>query len=774
MLTFSKTCARNTAAGLSHLRGAIFVGFLAVAPVLIAPQAVFAQSYSFNSVAIEGNNRVDPATILTYAGISRGQAVSAAELNDAYQRLVQSSLFETVDLLPQGRKLVIKVTEFPTIGRISIEGNRRIKDPALQEVIRSQERRIYSPATAEADAAAITQAYQERGRLAATVTPQIIRRDGNRVDLVFDVVEGRVVEIERLSFVGNQNFSDARLRRVLQTKQAGILRTLLQTDTYAPERINFDKQVLTDFYLSRGYVDFRIQDVSSEFSRERNAFFVTFNVTEGQSYNMGEMSVISEFPNVEPDEYEAVMNIRKGQTYSPTAVEEVIARMERVATKKGLNFLRVEPRITRQDRSLELDIEFALVRGPRIFVERIDIEGNATTLDRVVRRQFKTVEGDPFNPREIREAAERVRALGFFGVADVQSAQGSSPDQVVIDVNVEEKPTGAFTFGASYSASSGIGLGINISENNFLGRGQRVEFDATFGSEDASGKVVFSEPAFLGRDLNFTFVGRYAESNYSYTAYQTEVISASPSLTFPVSEAGELSLNYKVARNKIFDVAATSSALLLADQARGAEYSSSVGYQYTFDNRRTGLNPTAGMKLQFGQEFAGLGGSNKYIKTTALASAETRVLNDQVTLRATLEGGALNSLSGDSRVYDRFNLGPAQMRGFAPGGIGPRDGGDVLGGNYYAVARVESEFPLGLPEEYGIRGGLFFDAGSLWGLDNTLGGTIDDKAHLRSTVGVSLFWTTPIGPLRFNFSRALKKQSYDKEQRFDVSISTQF
>ncbi|MFT6605470.1 MAG: outer membrane protein insertion porin family [Halocynthiibacter sp.] len=746
---------------------------MAFAPVLIAPQAAFAQSYSFNSVAIEGNNRVDPSTILTYAKISRGQTVSAAELNDAYQRLVQSSLFETVEMLPQGRKLVIKVTEFPTIGRISIEGNRRIKDPVLQEVIRSQERRIYSPATAEADAAAITQTYQERGRLAATVTPKIIRRDGNRVDLVFEVIEGRVVEIERLSFVGNQEFSDARLRRVLQTKQAGLLRTLLQSDTYAPDRINFDKQVLTDFYLSRGYVDFRIQDVSSEFSRERNAFFVTFNVSEGQSYNMGEMTVISEFPNVEPDEYEAVMNIRKGQTYSPSAVENVIARMERVATKNGLNFLRVEPRITRQDRSLELDIEFALVRGPRIFVERIDIEGNATTLDRVVRRQFKTVEGDPFNPREIREAAERVRALGFFGVADVQSAEGSSPDQVVIDVNVEEKPTGAFTFGASYAASSGVGLSLNISESNFLGRGQRLEFDATLGTEDASGKFVFSEPAFLGRDLTFTFVARYAESKYSYTAYQTEAISASPSLTFPVSEAGELSLNYKIARNKIFDVAATSSAILLADQARGAEFTSSLGYQYTFDNRRTGLNPNAGMKLQFGQDFAGLGGSVKHIKTTALASAETKILNDQVTLRATLEGGAIHSLGGDSRVYDRFNLGPAQLRGFAPGGIGPRDGTDVLGGNFYAVARLETEFPLGLPEEYGIKGGLFFDAGSLWGLDNNLG-TVDDSAHLRSSVGVSIFWTTPIGPLRFNFSRAVKKQSYDKEQRFDVSISTQF
>ena len=759
----------------SSLRSGITAAaFVAALSLGAAPQSAIAQSYNFSSVAIEGNERVDASTILTYVGVGRGQTVSAGDLNDAYSRLVGSTLFETVEIIPQGNKLVIKVREYPTIGRISIEGNRRIKDPELREALQSAERRIYSPATAESDAAALIQMYEDRSRLAASVTPKIIRRGENQVDLVFEVVEGRVVEIERLSFVGNSKFSDSRLRRVLQTKQAGLLRTLFQSDNYVPERIEFDKQVLTDFYQARGYVDFRVQNVSSEFSRERNAFFVMFNIVEGQQYKIGKLSTVSEFPDVTPEDYDEVINARQGQVYSPSAVENIIARMERLATQRGLNFLRVEPRITRNERTLELDIEFAIVRGPRVFVERIDIEGNATTLDRVVRRQFNSVEGDPFNPREIREAAERVRALGFFSTAEVTPREGSSADQVIVDVDVEEQPTGAFSFGAAYGAQSGVALTLSLSERNFLGRGQQVKFDATIGAEDASGQILFVEPAFLGRDLQFGLTANYSQSDYSYTAFKTEEISLSPSLTFPLSETGRLRVNYKIQRDRIYDVDAGSSALLVADEDRGAEYSSSAGYQYTFDNRRTGLNPQAGVVLQFGQDAAGLGGSNRYLKSTALAGAETRILNDQVLLRATLEGGALNSFSGDSRVYDRFALNSSKMRGFAPGGIGPRDSGDFLGGNYFAVARLDAEFPLGLPEEYGIRGGAFFDVGSLWGLDNTLGGSIDDAAHLRSVVGLSLFWTTPIGPLRFNFSHALNKESYDVEQKFDVTISTTF
>jgi outer membrane protein insertion porin family len=761
---------------LSAGRSALMLFLATSAAVITVPAVSMAQVYTFSNVAVDGNQRIETGTILSYAALTTGTSLSAAQLNDAYQRVLASGLFETVEFLPQGGRLVIQVVEYPTISRISIEGNDRLDDETITAALLSKPRLVFSPATAELDAANITEAYQVQGRLAATVEPRIIRRSGNRVDLVFEITEGKEVEIERLSFVGNRTYPDRRLRRVLQSKQAGLLRALVRRDTFSADQIEFDKRVLSDFYQSRGFVDFQVLSVSSEVARERDGFFVTFNIREGQIFKFGEITTVSEISEVsEADtaEFASAAKAKSGQTYSPSRMEDTISRMERLATAKGLAFVRVEPRVTRNEEDLTLDVEFALVRGDRVFVERIDIEGNATTLDRVVRKQFRTVEGDPFNPREIREAAERIRALGFFSSADVNTRPGSASDQVIVDVDVVEAPTGSFTFGANYSVSGGVGLVASFSERNFLGRGQTFNFSLNASADDGAFNFKFVEPAFLGRDLAFSLSSYYTQSSYSYTAYDTTRLGIQPGFGFPVSQNARLSVNYLLSQDEVSGVDAGSSALLRADQALGAQLTSAAGYKYSFDNRRSGLNPNAGFVFRFSQQYAGLGGDTEYLKSTALAAAETKVFNDQITLRATLEGGAQQSFSGDSRVIDRFNLGSSQMRGFEPSGIGPRDGADALGGNFYAVAKFETDFPLGLPEEYGIKGGVFMDFGSVWGLDTTPAGT-DDGFNLRSVVGATIFWTTPIGPLRFNFTRALQKEDYDEEQTFDLTISTQF
>ncbi len=291
----------------------------------------------------------------------------------------------------------MQVREYPTINVVSVEGNRKVKDEIFEDLLKSKPRQVFSPATAEQDVQTIVEVYQAQGRLAAQVTPKIIRRANNRVDLVFEVVEGKNTEVERLSFVGNRKFSDARLRRVLETKQAGILRALIQRDSYVPERIEFDKQVLKDFYLSRGYVDFKTTGVTSEFSRERDAFFITFQVQEGLQFRFGEITTLSEVDGVDAEDFHAAQSIKSGNVFSPAQLDNAIARLERLAIQKGLDFIRVDPRVTRDERNQILDIELVLTRGPRIIVERIDIEGNATTLDRVIRDQFRVVEGDPFN-----------------------------------------------------------------------------------------------------------------------------------------------------------------------------------------------------------------------------------------------------------------------------------------------------------------------------------------------------------------------------------------
>jgi len=759
------------------------------------PDAASAQDYRFNSVRVEGNQRIEAATIVAYTGIERGKTVSAGELNDAYQRVLGSGLFESVELTPRGGTLVISVTEYPTINIISFEGNRRIKDEALSGLVESTSRQVFNPAQAERDATTIARAYSQQGRVAATVTPRIIRRSDNRVDLIFEIAEGRTIEVERVSFVGNRVFSDRRLRRVLETKQANILRAFVRSDTLIEDRIEFDKQVLRDFYLSRGYVDFRVNSANVEFTRERDAFFLVMDVQEGQQFRFGKITTVSEYPGIDAAAYQDVLRIRPGVVYSPTLVENSIARQERLAIKQGVDFLRVEPRITRNDRDLTLDVEFALTKGPRIFVERIDIEGNTTTLDRVVRQQFRVAEGDPFNPREIRASAERIRALGFFAKADVEAREGSSPDKVIVDVNVEEQPTGTLNLGGSYSVNDGFGVAIGLSENNFLGRGQRLSF--TFSTaEDAESYVIgFTEPFLLGRHLRFDLDFGFAGTDSSYSAFDSERAFFAPALTFQMAENSKMTVRYSWDRSEMQARPTPIHGPVIGSEiAQGQISSSSVGFTYSYDSRLTGLDPNSGVLFEIGADYAGLGGDSEYLRTSAKAAAQTKILNEEVTLRASIEAGALSWMGNtNSRTIDRYILTSNIMRGFEPGGMGPRDMtpdatgtayDDALGGNIYAVARLEADFPLGLPEELGLRGGVFLDVGNLWDLNDAntnpaacpVGGCtiVGESGAWRSVIGISFLWTTGLGPLRFNFSKAINKEAYDKEQSFDLTLQAKF
>jgi len=746
--------------------------------IVAAPLSVEAQNFRFDTVKIEGNQRVEQGAILGYAGIARGESITPGQLNDAYQKIVASGLFESVEIEPRGGTLVITVKEYPTINRISIEGNRRLKDDALIATVQSKERFVYSPNQAERDAAEIANQYNASGRVAARVTPKIIRRSDNRVDLVFEVFEGGLAEIERLGFVGNRIYSDGRLRRVLETKQAGLLRALIKRDTFIEDRIEFDKQVLRDFYLSRGYVDFRTLSVNAEIAEERDGYFITFNVEEGQQFRFGATPVTSDLAEVDVELFQNALKVHTGKVYSPSLVENDIARLESLAIRQGLDFVRVEPRVTRNDRDLTLDVEYALVKGDRVFVERIDIEGNTTTLDQVVRRQFRVSEGDAFNPREIREAAERIRALGYFEKAEVNAREGSAPGQVIVDVEVEETTTGSLSFGGTYSTNAGFGLLIQFRETNFLGRGQQLNLSISGATDNQVYGLKFTEPALLGRDVEFDLDVGYRESVNSFANFNTQQVNLQPGISFPISENGRFGVYVFGEQVKMTNSGALTGALVAAEIARGSVSNAGLGYTYSFDNRRTGLDTNNIMLFEFGQKIA-FGGDSQYIKSTAKGIAQTKVLNEEVTLRATVEGGVLSYSKGSSRSVDRFQIGSELIRGFTPDGIGPREvvagvSNDSLGGKFFAVARFEAEFPLGLPEEYGVSGGLFYDMGSVWGLDQTNANTLYDGFSLRHSIGASVFWTTPLGPLRFNWAKPLRKEAFDEAQTFNVTISTKF
>jgi len=753
----------------------LFVGMLGL------PKTAQAQDFRFSSVVVDGNLRIDDATVLSFARIPRNQTISAGQLNDAFQRIQASGLFEEVDLRPRGNTLTIEVREYPTINRINIEGNRSLDDETLLPLVQSESRQVYTPEKAISDAEELTNAYRQAGRIAATVTPRIIRQSDNRVDLVFEVTESRVVENERISFVGNQAYSDRRLRRVLTTKQAGLLRQFVQADTFIEDRVNFDRQLLTDFYRSRGFVDFEVLSVAPQLSAERDAVFLTFNLREGQQFSFGGLTASSDLSTIDIAEYAAAIDVEAGDIYSPALVDRTIERMERVALDNGQNFIRITPRVTRDDPNAKLDVEFVVDRGPRIFVERIDIEGNATTLDRVIRQEFDTVEGDPFNPREIQRSTERIRAMGFFEAVEVDTREGSTPDGVIVDVDVEEGSTGSLSFGGSYSVDDGFGLLVSLVERNFLGRGQTVGLDFNTTDGDQTLQARFVEPSFLGRDLVFSVVGGVRQSDSDNRDFDVRDVGLDFGLAFPISEFGRLSTSFGYSSVRLDDLdPLRSSPILIREQ--GTDEGLRVGYAYSYSTIGRGLDPTAGIALRFGQDIEGIGGTNTYLRTEASITGERTFLSEDIILTATLEGGIINGITGDgARTPERFSLPSSQLRGFSSFGVGPRDlaapNEDALGGNKYVALRLESRFPVGLPEEYGIDFGLFWDTGSVWDLEDTsgFGGVeVDDSLIWRSSVGISVFWTTGLGPLRFNFSRALRKEDYDITNSFDLTLSTRF
>ena len=764
---------------MGSIRYFLFLTILSIClSITSGAKFVQAQDFSFSRIDVDGNKRIETSTIITYSGLATDQVFGADDLNRAYQNILASGLFESVEVVPSGNRLVIKVDEFPTVNQIAFEGNRRVNDSTLKSIVGLQPRRVFNPDKVDADRAAIAQVYADQGRLAARVSPKIIRRSDNRVDVIFEIFEGGLTEIERVGIVGNKVFSDRRLRRILDTKQAGFLRLFVRRDTFLADRIEFDKRLLTDFYNARGYIDFEVNDVNAELTEENNAYFVTFNVREGQKFRFGDVSLTSQRSDIDVDEFEIAISAETGDVYSPTLMEKNLSRLEARATQLGLDFVRVTPRVTRNDADLTLDVEFVLEQGERVFVERIDITGNTATLDRVIRRQFRISEGDPFNPRLVREAAERIRALGFFGNAGVNAREGTQPGQIIVDVEVEEQPTGSLQLGATYSGDTGFGVVIDYSERNFLGRGQALSFAIRSGIDNQSYEFNFTEPEFLNPELRFNLGLSYGETDNQGAAYDTRKFNITPSLSFPLSEYSRLSVRGNVSATEML-TPGNIGTIIAAEVARGRLDDAGFGFTYRYDTRGVGLDPSSGIAVIYNQDFGGMAGDKgTYSKSTIRTIGERAILNEDVVLRGSLEAGLLHHTDGNSRVTDRFFLPATVLRGFEFAGMGPRQRvgtiNDALGGNKYAVAKFEVDFPLGLPEEYGMSGGAFYHAGNLW--DTGAGGydLFYNEGAWRHVVGATLYWTTPIGPLRFDFTRALKKETNDEERTFDMSIATRF
>lgn len=757
-----------------------FRGFPALAILLVGllgAGGAWAQA-ALGGIDVVGNRRIEPATITALLTIQPGEPITPEAVNASVRSLFDSGLFRDASIAVDGNRLVVRVDENPTINRVAFEGNSVIADDVLQPNVTSRPRRAFTRARAEADAQVLTEIYRRSGRFGAVVEPVIIELPDNRVDLVFEIEEGSVTRINAINFIGNEVFSNRRLRRVIDTTESGIFAPFVTSDIYDPDRLDFDAELLRRFYLSRGFADFTVLSSVAELSPDRRGFFITFTVEEGERYTFGELSVVSRAPGLDAAEFEALIEGREGDVYNADLVERTIDRMVFLAGQRGFAFIQVRPRAVRDPEARTIGVVYELVEGPQVVVERIDIEGNVRTLDRVIRRQFDIVEGDLFDSRAVERARTNIRGLGFFSRVDLDVEQGIDEDSAAITVAVEEQPTGSLTFGLGFSTADGVVGEVSLRERNFLGRGQLVQIRLVAAGEQQVVDFAFREPAFLDRDLEVGFDAFYRQEDRSdESSFEETNFGFVPRLSFPVSEFGRLGFSYTISSDEIRNVRSTASPLIALDS--GTDITSALGTTFTYDRRNDPLTPTAGYLLRVGADVAGVGGDTQYVRATGLARGFMALFDEDVVGSIELEVGAIEGFSGYTpRITERFFLGGDQFRGFRRGGIGPRDFAtdDALGGKYFAVARTEVTFPLGLPDDLGFSGGVFVDAGTVFGLDRTRanGSVVDDSAKWRATVGASLFWDSVLGPLRINVATPLLDERGDRTETFRLTAGTRF
>ena len=750
----------------------IFLSVPIATPVITATVlATPAYAAVISSISVRGNELIPSQTIQDFSGVNLGTNLTPSDINDVLRRLYDSGMFENVELNVSGSTLIISVVENPIISVIAFEGNKNLKDDVLSTVISSTTRRPFNRLTVQADAQTIAQLYAQESRVDVSVNPVIIPVSEGRVNLVFEITESDVVGVNRVSFVGNDAFSDRKLRGIIETNETNALSFLLRGNTVDANLIAQDRQKLVNYYTNKGYIDFEVLSSVVELSADRSGYFLTHSVNEGFKYSIGEATISSSINGVDTDAYEKFVKLRVGRTYAADDVDEIIEKIEIEAVRQGLPFLRVTPNYTKNDVDRSVAVNFELVSGRRVYVERIDIGGNTGTVERVIRRQFDFVEGDAFNARKMAIAGDKLRGLGIFGATSVSVSEGSSPDKVVVDVDVQDIATGSVGFALGYSSDAGFSGLISLSEKNFLGRGQSFALELSYGETSQVFSLSFTEPALFDRDLSAGFRLYYRDSDRSESSFQTTNFGFEPTVRFPVGEKTRMGISYRLSSDEIRDV--VSGSTVIQDDAVGPQVTSSVGLTISHDRRDSRVNPTSGFIVSLDEELAGLGGDLSFSKTIVRAKGYTSFFDDGLVLSAELEGGALVSTDGsDSRVTDRFFLGGSSLKGFATGGIGPRDSGDALGGNYYGVLRLQGSFPIGFGEDSGIFGGVFAEAGSVWDLGSIV--VDDDEMYVRASTGVSLFWATPIGPLEFSYAFPMLYEDDDITQNFSVAVSTRF
>lgn len=724
---------------------------------------------TIEEIRVEGSLRVDPQTIRTYMTVDPGDPFDPVALDQSLKEIFATGLFADVTLRRERNTLIVRVVENPIINRIAFEGNDAIDDEELRVEVELQPRQVFTITRAQNDVQRILDLYRRNGRFGAQVEPKIIELDQNRVDLVFEIVEGEVTGVIAINFVGNRAFSDSELRGEISTQESAWYRFLSSSDTYDPDRIAFDRELLRRYYLSEGYADFEVESAVAELADDGSGFIITFTLREGEQYAFGEVNVETTLRDLNPEDVEDSVTTFEGETYDASEVEKTVQNLTEAVGNLGYAFVDVNVRVERDRENLTISITYAIQEGPRVFVERIDIIDNTRTLDRVIRREFRLVEGDAFNSEKLRRSRQRIENLGFFRSVEVTNEQGSTQDRTVITVSVEEQSTGDLTFGAGFSSASGPLGSIQLRERNLLGTGQDLRLATVIAGSSTQIDLSFTEPYFLEMPLSTGFDVFRTTREDEEADFDEERIGFSLRAGYELTERLRHVVRYTLEHRDISNVDNNAPTQIKLEE--GSTLRSSITNSMTYDARDSRFDPRDGYLVSLSNTYLGIGGDVYAFESTVNGSYYIP-LWDESSFAIKGSAGHLVGIGQDTRISDRFFIGGNSFRGFERG-LGPRSGGDALGANSFAVGTFEFSFPLGLPEEYDIRGRLFTDFGSAWGVDGSTSGVQDDTS-LRVAVGPGISWNSPFGPLVIDLGFAVLSESYDETQVLNFSFGTQF
>lgn len=740
--------------------------------------AAYAEAPYISEIAVQGNQRIEAGTVRSYMALMVGMKYDPQLADQSIKQLFATGLFADISMSLDGSRLIVSVIENPIINRVAFEGNSAINEDDLKNEVQLQPRVVYTRAKVQSDVTRMIELYRRGGRFSATVEPKIIQLPQNRVDLVFEIVEGERTKIASIDFIGNQQFSDSKLREVISTSESAWWKFLSSSDSYDPDRLTYDRELLRRYYLQRGYADFRVISAVADLKRDDSAFHITFTVDEGEIYEFGNIDVVTELDKLDIATLEALLLPKTGDTYDAGLIDKTIDELTFAAGSSGYAFAEVRPRIRRRSDERVIDLTFQITEGPRVYVERINITGNSRTLDKVIRRQIRMAEGDAFNKVLLDKSEKNIRGLQYFARVDVTQDPGSQPDKTVINVNVQEQSTGALSLSAGFSTLDNAVAGVQLSERNFLGRGLQLSTSFSISKRRQLVDFRYTDPYFLDRDL----VGG-VDLFGSETDYQNESSFNSRSqgfglrFGFPLSEKARFLARYQFRYDDIFDVHPRASNVVKA--AEGQKYRSIIGYDYYYDNRNDPVDPTGGWDFLFSQNFAGLGGNVRYISNEVLARYYYP-LSDEFLTSWKIDGGYTHGIGDEVPLGDHFFKGGNTVRGFERGGVGPRDmaspNKDAVGALAYIFGSAELSFPNGIPEALGVRTSVFADGGFIGISDYDAAlypGIVDDFAP-RASVGLSLYWQSPFGPIRLDFAHVVLKEDYDETEAFRFSAGTSF